>query len=222
VRGTALPWTGAEVVLARAIGSALVDIILQVHAVRLLIGEHQLVGIRAVVDSSRGPVAIADAGGRLLHANPAFHALLGIGDRPLAEMADFASLFETRDGIRESLASLIATREPFRREGMLSRPERAAVPVGVRAEVVPGNNGMLLGFVLTLTDLSESHRAADARRHLEQKLMPGEQQSDDVIRAILTNASLAAMDISDGPSDPAVAPMLGELEESTQRAQVLY
>jgi chemotaxis family two-component system sensor kinase Cph1 len=222
VRGTALPWTGAEVVLARAIGTALIDIILQVHAVRLLIGEHQLVGIRAVVDSSRGPVAVADARGGLLHANPAFRGLLASGDRSLTAVADLARLFETNDGIRESLLSLTTAREPFRREGLLSRPGLAAIPVSVRAEVVPASNGMLLGFVLTLTDLSDSHRAADARRHLEQKLMPAEQQSDDVIRAILTNASLAAMDISDGPSDPAVAPMLGELEESTQRAQVLY
>ena len=44
----------------------------------------------------------------------------------------------------------------------------------------------------------------------------------NISAASLTNASLAAMDISDGPSDPALAPMLGELEESTQRAQVLY
>jgi len=222
VRGTALPWTSAELVLARAIGSALVDIILQVHAVRLLIGEHQLVGIRAMVDSSRGPVAIADAGGRLLHANPAFHDLLGIWQPSPVTVRDLARLFESRDGIADSLRALAVDREPFRREGMLSRPAGGAVPVSVRAEVVPASNGTLLGFVLTLADLSDSHRAADARRHLEQKLMPAEPQSDDVIRAILTNASLAAMDISDGPSDPAVAPLLGELEESTQRAQVLY
>ena len=222
VRGTALPWTGAEVVLARAIGSALVDIILQVHAVRLLIGEHQLVGIRSVVDCSRGPVAIADAAGRLLHANPAFHELLGGGERSIDAVDDFAQLFDAGNGVRESLLSLVATREPFRREGMLSRRAGGGVPVSVRAEVVPASNGSPLGYVLTLADLSDSHRAADARRHLEQKLMPAEQQSDDVIRAILTNASLAAMDISDGPSGPAMAPMLGELEESTQRAQELY
>ncbi len=222
VRGTALPWTGAEVVLARAIGSALVDIILQVHAVRLLIAEHQLVGIRSVVDCSRGPVAIADAGGRLLHANPAFHELLGGAERAIDAVGDFAQRFDAGSGVRESLLALVATREPFRREGMLSRPAGAALPVSVRAEVVPASNGSLLGFVLTLADLSDSHRAADARRQLEQKLVPAEQQSDDVIRAILTNASLAAMDISDGPTGPAMAPMLGELEESTQRAQVLY
>jgi chemotaxis family two-component system sensor kinase Cph1 len=43
VRGTALPWSSAELALARAIGTALIDIIVQVHAVRLLIAnEHQL------------------------------------------------------------------------------------------------------------------------------------------------------------------------------------
>jgi light-regulated signal transduction histidine kinase (bacteriophytochrome) len=222
VRGTALPWTPAEVVLARAIGTALVDIILQVHAVRLLIGEHQLVGIRSSVDSSRGPVAIADTAGRLLHANPAFHRLLLREPGSVPTVGALAALFDPGSGVGESLIALVASREPFRREGMLGRPDRAAVPVGVRAEVVPASNGVLLGFVLSLVDLSDSHRAADARRQLERKLMPDEPQSDEVIRAILTNASLAAMDISDGPSDPAIAPMLGELEESTQRAQMLY
>jgi light-regulated signal transduction histidine kinase (bacteriophytochrome) len=222
VRGTALPWTAAELVLARAIGTALVDIILQVHAVRLLIGEHQLVGIRSAVDSSGGPVAIADTAGRLLHANPAFHLLLQRDPGSVTTVDDLAALFDPGSCVGESLLALVAAREPFRREGMLGRPGRAAVPVGVRTEVVPASNGVLLGFVLSLVDLSDSHRAAHARRQLEQKLMPDEPQSDEVIRAILTNASLAAMDISDGPSDPAMAPMLGELEESTQRAQMLY
>jgi chemotaxis family two-component system sensor kinase Cph1 len=41
VRGSGA-WTLAERSMARAIGTALVDIIVQVHAVRLLIAEHQL------------------------------------------------------------------------------------------------------------------------------------------------------------------------------------
>ncbi len=47
------------------------------------------------------------------------------------------------------------------------------------------------------------------------------QPSDDVSDAILANASIAAMDISDGPSGPALAPVPGELEEPTERAQWL-
>ena len=60
VRGTALPWSNAERVMARAIGTALVDIIVQVHAVRLLIAEHQLAQIRATVGAAREPVLLGD------------------------------------------------------------------------------------------------------------------------------------------------------------------
>jgi chemotaxis family two-component system sensor kinase Cph1 len=42
VRGTALPWSGSRALRWRAPSAALVDIILQVNAVRLLIAEHQL------------------------------------------------------------------------------------------------------------------------------------------------------------------------------------
>ena len=52
VRSKALAWTSAELALGRAIGVAVVDIIVQVHAVRLLIAEHQPAGIRATVQSS--------------------------------------------------------------------------------------------------------------------------------------------------------------------------
>jgi chemotaxis family two-component system sensor kinase Cph1 len=40
--------------------------------------------------------------------------------------------------------------------------------------------------------------------------------------AILTNASLAAMDIADAAGGPSVAPLLQELEASAQRAAALY
>jgi chemotaxis family two-component system sensor kinase Cph1 len=57
VRGTALPWSQlAELALARAIGLALVDIIVQVHAVRLLIAEHQLAMCLASAKGSQGTV----------------------------------------------------------------------------------------------------------------------------------------------------------------------
>ena len=55
------PGRSAERVMARAVGTALVDIIVQVHAVRLLIAEHQLAQIRATVGASREPVLVADA-----------------------------------------------------------------------------------------------------------------------------------------------------------------
>jgi hypothetical protein len=50
----------------------------------------------------------------------------------------------------------------------------------------------------------------------------GTRSSDEVINAILTNASLAAMDISDASVGTPVANLLEELETSTQRAASLY
>jgi hypothetical protein len=115
--------------------------------------------------------------------------------------------------------------QPWRGELNLARPRREPLPVGVRAEAVPGRDGSLLGFILTLTDLSDMRRTAEARRHLEAALRlnaQGPRPSDEVLGAILTNASLAAMDIADATGAPTVAPLLQELEASAQRATALY
>ncbi|MBL8302127.1 MAG: hypothetical protein JNM26_05080, partial [Ideonella sp.] len=68
-------------------------------------------------------------------------------------------------------------------------------------------------------------RTAEARRHLEASLLmagAGTRQPDEVLGAILTNASLAAMDIADAAGGPTVAPLIEELEASARRASVLY
>ena len=77
--------------------------------------------------------------------------------------------------------------------------------------------------------------SAAARKHLEQSLSEAGRDQliasakardrsapDDLVAAILANASLAAMDIADGGATPAVAPLLEELEASTKRATTLY
>ena len=84
--------------------------------------------------------------------------------------------------------------------------------MAVRAEVVPARDGSVLGFFLIFVDLTDSQRVAEARRHLEQSLTQARRsdgaardaraaglgERDDLIGAILANASLAAMDIADG------------------------
>ena len=65
VRETAAPWSSADLALARAIGSALADIIVQVHAVRLLVTEHQFRQVRAAVAGAKEPVVIAERGGTI-------------------------------------------------------------------------------------------------------------------------------------------------------------
>ena len=233
VRGTALPWSSSELALGRAFGAALVDIIVQINAVRLLIAEHQLAQIRATVGSSVEPVVIGNAAGRALFANEAFNSLLG---QPSAMLDDLPGLFTQPDLVAKVLGALAQERQPWRGELGLRRAGGEALPVAVRAEVVPARDGSVLGFFMIFVDLTGSRRASEARRHLEQSLSqavveaPGRDgprsaglgAPGDVMGAILANASLAAMDIADGSSAPGVAPLLEELEASTRRAAELY
>ncbi len=236
VRGTALAWTASETALARAFGASLIDIIVQINAVRLLIAEHQIAQIRATVGSSNEPVVVADARGRALFANQAFFGLLKQPALPAAALQELSTLFSDPVLVGKILGSLAQERRPWRGELALALEAGKTLPVAVRAEVVPARDGSVLGFFLIFTDLTDSQRAAEARRHLEQSLseaVAGAAVRDgaraastaergDLMGAILANASLAAMDIADGSSTSSVAPLLEELETSTKRATALY
>ncbi len=240
VRGTALPWSRKELLFAQAIGSALVDIIAQVNAVRLLIAEHQIGQIRGTIASSTEPVLVVGAAGAASFANPPFCALAGRSAAALADAARdgidaLAALFCERDAAAVMLARLRTRHESWRGDAQIARPDGGSVPVSVRAEVVPGRDGAVLGFIVIVLDRTERRRAAVALQHLEQSLsqgalgpaMPGADTQrppagDEVIGALFANASMAAMDISDAASAPTVAPLIEELEASIQRATALY
>jgi light-regulated signal transduction histidine kinase (bacteriophytochrome) len=224
VRGTAVPWTLASRLTARAVGAALVDIIVQVHAVRLLIAETQLAQIRATVHAATEPVLVCNPQGLLVFSNTAFAALLnGVPPEPGTPVAP---LFEDAGRVSQIFAGL--ERQPWRGEWALRREGAPPLPLAVRAECVPGRNGLSMGAIVALTDLRSVRRTAEARRALEDSLaevgrMAGlSSVGDGVVGAILSNASLAAMDIADAASGPTVAPLLGELEASARRATELY
>jgi two-component system, chemotaxis family, sensor kinase Cph1 len=235
VRGTALPWSSGEITLARAFGASLSDIVVQINAVRLLIAEHQLTQIRSAVATSRQPVVVADGTQRALFANDAFFKLMhcASGERPA--LGALSELFTEPTHARRLLTELARERTPWRGELALRLADGTALPVAVRAELVPSRDGSVLGFFLILEDQTEVQRAAAARRHLEESLSEAgrdqvianarareRREPDDLVAAILANASLAAMDIADGGASPAVAPLLEELETSTKRATALY
>ncbi|MDZ7651646.1 MAG: GAF domain-containing protein [Burkholderiaceae bacterium] len=237
VRGTAAPWAPADLALARAIGAALVDIILQVYAVRLLVAEHQLTQVRRTVVGSSEPVVIADANGRLMLANAAFLALAQrpslAAPPPLASLEDLATLFVDSDKARRHLNDARQLHKAWRGELALTRRTGEAMPVGVRLETVSGPGGRLLGFVVILLDFSARHRASAARRQLEESLQRATRGTteasadavtdvDQIISSIVTNASIAAMDIADGANGASLAPQLEELDASAQRAALLY
>ena len=222
VRGTAVPWSSTELALARAIGVSLTDIIVQVQAVRLLIAEHQLRQVRGAVAGAREPVLVADVQGRLIFANDAFHRL---SPRAVGLDETVAGRFEQPQWVQAALDQLRQTPQPWRRQLDLAGPD-GPLPVAARAEVVTGRDGLRLGFIFVLTDLRENQRAALAREQLESSLRQAARlslpEADDVVTAILANASLAAMDITDAPGGQPVAGLLNEVEASTRRAAALY
>lgn len=217
VRGTALPWSPAELALARAIGSALVDIVVQVNAVRLLIAEHQLARTRATMQGSQEPVLVCDGEGRPVFANPAFEWLVA---RPLAQLPDWDALARLFDP-PAVLARLRETRQRGQAALRLSVAGGPPVPVRAHVEVVPARDGTLLGLILTLEDRREAERTQAARTSLEEAIAqqrPAGTPDDPLMQALLTHARLAAMDIAEASADAPVAPVLNELAEATRRA----
>jgi two-component system, chemotaxis family, sensor kinase Cph1 len=229
VRGTALAWTNSEIALARAFGGSLIDIILQVNAVRLLIAEHQLAQTRATVANSQEPVIIANFQRRVLFANDAFFKLVHRPREERPTLDEMALLFSDPVRVRSMLNTLADERQAWRGPLELELGDGGLLPVMVRAEVVPARDGSVLGFFLIFDDLTNTQRAAAARQRLEQSLSqvhmaPGSKmaESDELISAVLANASLAAMDIADGSATTSVATLLEEIDNSTQRATTLY
>jgi hypothetical protein len=180
-------------------------------------------------------VVIADMQQRALFANDAFFTLIRCAPDQRPALSALADLFTDPTRARRVLTELGRERTPWRGELELRLDAAERLPVAVRAEVVPSRDGSVMGFFLILEDLTETQRAAAARRHLERSLSEAgrdqvianarardRREPDDLVAAILANASLAAMDIADGGATPAVAPLLEELESSTKRATALY
>jgi len=227
VRGTGVPWTPAEVLLASAFGDALIDIIVQVHAVRLLIAEHQLAELRGTVADSKEAVVVASASGSAFHANQAFVQLRGGDAADCRSLDDLMSLFEPKSIGRQMLGHVRAEQRSWRGEMALRRPDGSTVPVSLRAEPVPARDGAMLGFIFIFGDLSSIKRADDARQHLESALSRVGRgalaaKGADLVGALIANAGLAAMDIADGGAASAVPSLLHEVEQATARATALY
>jgi hypothetical protein len=210
-----------EVALARAVGVALVDIIIQVEAVRLLIGEHQLAHMRTAVKSSRAAVAVADALGRVLYASDAFWLLFDATGKHIDSLEDLATVFLPPHALQNAFVSLGKSRQSWRGDGLLQQVGQT-LPLAVRVEAVLGRDGLMVGFVVSFADQSDAQRAASARNQLERSLQPAGRDADEITLAILTNASMAAMDIADGQQVSTAAPQLHEVEQSAHRAARLY
>jgi two-component system, chemotaxis family, sensor kinase Cph1 len=227
VRGTSAPWTPAELAMAAAFGDALIDIIVQVHAVRLLIAEHQLAHVREMVADSKEAVVVAAAAGGAFYANAAFHALARCTPDACRSLDDMVARFVDTAAARQIVGHVRAEQRSWRGETALRLDGGGERPVALRAEPVPARDGSMLGLIFIFDDLSATQAARQARQQLESSLTQvgrntPSAEGNALIGAIIANAGLAAMDIADGGAAPSVAPLLHEVEAATARATTLY
>lgn len=226
VRGSSMPWTPGDKALARAMGEALVDVIAQVNAVRLLIAEHQLARVRATVADAREPVVVAGQTGRPFHANGAFRALCGLTHQPFDDLERLMDALQPLPVARQMLGHVRAERRSWRGEMNLRHADGHLIPVLMRAEPVPARDGSVMGYIFIVEDMTQRHRDAQARSQLERALAQvtraARPEDQSLMEAIVINASLAATDIGDDSGHRSAAPLLQEVEQSTYRAAALY
>jgi PAS domain S-box-containing protein len=232
VRETARPWTQTEVGLARAICTSLSDILLQIRSVRVLIAEHQLMRFRRSVEASSDPVVIADANGQVLLRSAAMDALIRGPHRSWQSLQDLVPHFSEPERISGVFRTLRTERRPWRGELRLVRAEGETMPVAVRADIVPGAGGSILGYILIMTDLTARKEAELTRLQLQQAIFRAQQPSDllptgagrgspevrALVTAIWANAGVAVSEIADAVTTSSVAPLLREVEDATRHA----
>jgi light-regulated signal transduction histidine kinase (bacteriophytochrome) len=231
VEGTAEAWSPADLAAARLIGEIVADVVLQFRSVRVLIAADQLDNVRRQVRGSRHPVIIADPEGRILLANEAFERLLRGSHPALERITDLPPLFAESAEVGVLLGDLVERRRSGRGEFGLLTGAGAPRPLLVRADPVLAAPGRVLGFVILVTDLTERRAAEAARRRFQEGLIAdhhadalpvqGGASYQHLLAAVLGNAQLAALEITDG-IDPARMPQLLEsVRASVDRAAEL-
>lgn len=234
VRDTAKPWSPTELAIASAVRISLVDMILQMRAMRALIADQQATSTLSVIETAGEPMILADGSGRTLMVNEAFHRLV---ERPLLRIQtvdDIQSLASDQARMRELMQRITIDRQPWRGEVRLVNGVNGEVPVAVRADPVPGLRGEIVGYILLFTDLRFQREARDARLRLERAIAESgngaplggvavmlTQDFDKLLSAVMANASAAIMQITDTSAEASTSSLLRELEGATRRAAEL-
>ena len=217
VQKTALPWTSSELALARALGSALVEIIGRINAVQFLIAQHQLFEARERVLRAKRALLLIDAHGQALVASDAYHRLFG-------RVASQTTQVKVPEAVNDLLRDGPQRQRSWQARIEVTTVDGRSIPVQIGADSVPSGDGKTLGYFVFFDDLTEAERTDKTRRALEQtfenRLAP--LRNDRVVAALYANASLAAMDIADGHVHLPAAAELHEVEASAHRAERLY
>ncbi len=232
VEGTSQAWSSADLAAARLIGESLADVVLQFRSVRMLIAQDQLDQVNRQIGQSDQAVVIAGETGRVLQMNAAFARLLPAGHAPILALEDLPMLFRQPLEIQRRLSDLRRHNRIWRGEVELGT-EEGGRPMLVRADPVFSSPDRPLGFVLLFTDLSERKAADVARRNLQEGIVSGQRAVagrletgidlafQNLLAAVVENAQMAALEITDGVETAAMPVKLDSVHASVRRAAEL-
>jgi hypothetical protein len=221
--------------LARAIGTSLSDIVLQIRAVRVLIAENQLMQVRRAVEQANEPVIVADNAGRVLLTSASFSQLIRGPHRTWDTLQDLVPHFANPEQFANILHGLRTDRRSWRGELHIAVSGGVPIPVAVRADVVPGPGAAVLGYIVIITDITARKEAEAARQQLQHAILRAQQPGElmakgmlntsrdvaELVAAIWANAGVAVSEIADAVTVASVAPLLREVENATRHAAQL-
>jgi light-regulated signal transduction histidine kinase (bacteriophytochrome) len=233
MEGNAEPWSAADLTAARLIGRTVADVVLQFRSVSVLIAQNQLEQVRRQVRLSGQPVIISDPDGGILLFNEAFEQLLPADHPRLGCIDDLLPLFQERDEVRMRLGNMLKFRQTWRGEVSLESPGGEARPLLIRADPVYASPDRVLGFVIMLTDNTEQKAATAARRKFQEGIVEqhrvvtgriGPEPDLDyhgLLSAVIENAQLAALEITDRADVERMPEMLESVRVSVARTTEL-
>jgi PAS domain S-box-containing protein len=230
VEGTSIPWTAADLAAARFIGASIADVIVQFRAVRILIAQDQLEKVLNQIRGSDQQIVVAGAEGEIIECNSAFMKLLGAGRSPPRHIDQLADNFAEDGQVRVKLKALVTQNQPWRGEALVKTVRGPAKSVLVRADPVFATANRVLGFVLLFADLTQRKAAERARRLFQDGILrsgrkfpgksglPNDVAVQNLMSAVIENAQLAALEITDAASPADVPALLDTLRMSVDRA----
>jgi light-regulated signal transduction histidine kinase (bacteriophytochrome) len=230
VEGTSDAWTTSDQTTARMIGSCVTDVILQIRSVRILIAQDQLDKFLQQVRASEQQVLIANAAGKILEANSALHALLQIGNQRLQSIEELPLYFADSAAVANRLKTLMQKGRPWQGEVLFEGANGETKPLLIRAEPVRSDPDRIIGFVIVFSDLTGRKAMENARKRFQSGILQNSRKLggqlnteadlvfQNLMSAIIENAQLAALEITDGTDVKSMQDLLDSVRISVERS----
>ena len=229
VEGTSDSWSNKDLTAAKLIATSVSDVIVQFRAVQMLLAEDQLKEVSKQLAISAQPMIVADEKRRIIQTNGAFERLIGGRMGECGSVQDLADLFEDTLNVRRKLNGLTNFGRKWVGEADIRGGNNARIPVVVRADTVFVGD-RLLGYVFHFTDLTHSRKAEAARRQFQQMISGDRRLAGlefgvsssilyrNLLTTIVSNAQLAALEITDDVDVDRIPERLDHIRQSTERS----